>query len=353
MPSGHGYDRAGMGRGQQDWNRFGARMFFRFLMLVMVGLVAIGALGAVLFESVSWWAGLIIVLLVWLVLFGVGRGIRRNFVPARELIRAAGALADGDYTARAQAPESPAMRPAVESFNEMARRLEQADAQRRRLLADLGHELRTPLTVVRGEIEAMLDGVHRPDAEHLDLLLGEVAVMERLLEDLRTLSLAEAGALALFREPTDLAALVGDVGDTHRRSADEAGVVVVTRLDPTIGDVNVDPVRIREVVSNLVVNALAAMPDGGALTLRTREVGDEVVIEVEDTGVGIDAALVDTVFDRFQKGATSPGSGLGLTISRDLVEAHGGTIEMSSEPGVGTQVRVTLPITPAAHARHA
>lgn len=331
------------GQGQQAWNQFGARMFFRFLMLVAVGLVAIGALGAVLFGSVSWWAALVIVLLVWLVLFGVGRGIRRNFVPARDLIRAAGAVAEGDYSARAATPSSPAMAAAVDSFNQMASRLEDADAQRRRLLADLGHELRTPLTVVRGEIEAMLDGVHRPDREHLDLLLDEVAVMERLLEDLRTLSLAEAGSLALYREPVDLNALVGDIAAAHRRSADDAGVVVVVRLDPAIGQVEADPVRIREVVSNLIVNGLDAMPDGGALTLRTHAAGAAVVIEVEDTGVGIHEDDLDSVFDRFRKGDGSAGTGLGLTISRDLVEAHGGSIAVKSEPGTGTAVRVELP----------
>lgn len=235
------------------------------------------------------------------------------------------------------------MRPAVDSFNQMASRLEDADIQRRRLLADLGHELRTPLTVVRGEIEAMLDGVHRPDREHLDLLLGEVAVMERLLEDLRTLSLAEAGSLALYREPTDLNALIGDVAEAHRRSADEAGVVVAVRLDPDVGEVDVDPVRIREVVSNLVVNGLDAMRDGGAMTLRTQATSPGVAIEVEDTGLGIPEDDLDSVFHRFHKGAASAGTGLGLTISKDLVEAHGGTITLRSQPGAGTTVRVELP----------
>jgi signal transduction histidine kinase len=317
-------------------------MFLRFLMLVAIGLVAIGALGAVLFGSVSWWAALVIVGLMWLVLFGVGRGIRRNFLPARDLIRAAGDLAEGDYTARAASPSSPAMAAAVDSFNQMASRLENADLQRRELLADLGHELRTPLTVIRGGIEAMLDGVHRPDTEHLDLLLGEVGVMERLLEDLRTLSLAEAGSVVLHREPTDLNDVIGDVAEAHRRSADDAGVVVVIELDREVGEVDVDPVRIREVVSNLVVNALDAMPDGGALTLRTQAVSKGVAIEVEDTGVGIHEDDLDSVFDRFHKGEASSGTGLGLTISRDLIEAHGGKIAMRSEPGAGTTVRVEL-----------
>jgi len=235
------------------------------------------------------------------------------------------------------------MRPAVESFNEMATRLEMADTQRRQLLADLGHELRTPLTVVRGEVEAMLDGVHQPDAEHLDLLLGEVVIMERLLEDLRTLSLAEAGALTMHPEPTDVGDLVIDVADAHRRAATAAGVEIETHLDPGVGELDLDPVRMREVISNLVVNALAAMPDGGTLLLSTESTDHGMRLQVRDTGVGIDPAALPTVFDRFQKGAASSGSGLGLTISRDLVEAHGGELSMSSTMGAGTTVLVELP----------
>jgi len=333
----------GSGEGQQTWNRFGQRLFFRFLLLTVTGLVALGALLAALIGSVDVRAALMAVVLVWLLLMIIGRGIRRTFVPVRELIRAAGALADGDYSARADAPASPAMRPAVESFNEMATRLEMADTQRRQLLADLGHELRTPLTVVRGEVEAMLDGVHQPDAEHLDLLLGEVVIMERLLEDLRTLSLAEAGALTMHPEPTDVGDLVIDVADAHRRAATAAGVEIETHLDPGVGELDLDPVRMREVISNLVVNALAAMPDGGTLLLSTESTDHGMRLQVRDTGVGIDPAALPTVFDRFQKGAASSGSGLGLTISRDLVEAHGGELSMSSTMGAGTTVLVELP----------
>ena len=339
----YGPPRTGVGEGQEAWDRFGRRMFGRFLLILATGLVAIGAVLAIFFNSVDVGAAVGAVLVVWLVLVIVGRGIRRAFGPARDLIRAAGALADGDYTARARTPASRSMRPAVRSFNQMATRLELADAQRRQLLADVGHELRTPLTVVRGEVEAMLDGVHRPDSEHLDLLLGEVVVMERLLDDLRTLSLAEAGALALHREPTDLGALVAEVADAHRRSAAAAGVVIETEVDETVGELDLDPVRIREVVTNLVVNALSAMPGGGTLTLRIATADASAILEVRDTGVGIDPDDLPVVFDRFQKGEASVGSGLGLTISRDLVEAHGGEISVTSEPGVGTSVQVVLP----------
>jgi two-component system OmpR family sensor kinase/two-component system sensor histidine kinase BaeS len=290
------------------------------------GLVAV--VGIVLFTP----------LVLFAVMAAVFTAVRGTWWPVRELIRAAGALADGDYSARVPAARSRAMQPVVASFNDMARRLESADEQRRQLLADLGHELRTPLTVIRGELEAIGDGLHQPTEENLSLLLAEVEVMERLLEDLRTLSMIEAGSLALHPEPTGIDVLLNEVADGHRRRADELGVAVTVAADPI--ELVVDPVRIREVVSNLVVNALRAMPEGGGLVLRAKRSGRGAVIEVSDTGVGIGDA--ELVFERFHKGEESEGSGLGLTISRDLVRAHGGSISMESEPGRGTTVRVDL-----------
>jgi two-component system sensor histidine kinase BaeS len=320
-------------------------MFAGFVLFLVMLVLFVAVVATVLVQaiSVTWLAVVLAPIVVFVLAALVVRFVIRTWLPVRRLIDAAGNLADGDYSVRVESVASPTIRPVVASFNQMAWRLEQADEQRRRLLADVGHELRTPLTVVRGEIEAMLDGVHQPDEPHLELLLEEVAVMERLLGDLRTLSLAEAGALALHAEPTDLAALIADVGEAHRRSADERGVRITVDVSDTSGDLLVDAVRIREVLTNLVVNALRAMPDGGALVLRGRSTADRVIVEVGDTGSGIEADDVDEVFERFRKGSTSSGSGLGLTISRDLVEAHGGTIALESAPGVGTTVRVTLP----------
>ena len=322
-----------------------------FVLLMAVGLVVLGAVLAALIGSVDLSAAVaaavLIILLVAAIGLLIGTFVRRTVVPVRGLIAAAGAVADGDYTARATTTSSSTIQPVVSSFNEMAERLEQADTQRRRLLADLGHELRTPLTVVRGEIEAMIDGVHQADAEHLQLLLEEVTVMERLLGDLRTLSLAESGALALHPESTDLSNLVADVAVTYRRVAAEAGVTIETDLDPAIEDLWIDPVRIREVVTNLLVNALNAMPDGGTVQLATRDLPDEgAAVEISDTGIGIPEAELDAVFDRFHRGPTSTGSGLGLTISRDLIAAHGGTLDVVSTGSSGTVVRLILPRQP-------
>ncbi len=331
--------------GAEAWRGFARRMFIAmiFFFLFVSGLVwLLVFIASKLFSS---WPAFLLLAPVVLFVFGslVARSGWRTWRPVRSLIDAAGRLADGDYAARATPSGSAASRRVVDSFNEMAKRLETADEQRRQLLADLGHELRTPLTVIRGEIEAIVDEVHEPDPEHMQVLLDEVAVMERLLEDLRTLSMAEAGALALHPESVDLAALVGDAVDGYRRLADSQAVAISIAADD-VGEVLVDPVRIREVIANLTVNALRAMPDGGALRVTVRQVDGEAMIRIKDTGIGIPAEDQGEVFERFRKGSTSAGSGLGLTISRDLVEAHGGSISIFSEVAVGTTVEVRLPI---------
>jgi signal transduction histidine kinase len=332
--------------GGAAWRGFRKRIFIGFVlfMLFVIGVLAlVGVLLAALFRTAA--AVITTPVIIGVVALLGLRWAFRTWGPIRELIGAAGSLADGDYATRVPVQGSPAVRRVGASLNEMAERLEEAETQRRRLLADLGHELRTPLTVIRGEVEAMLDGVHQPDPRHLELLIDEVEVMERLLEDLRTLSLAEAGTLALHPEPTDLNVLVADVADGYRRVAGEDGVEVIVQLDERIPEAEIDPVRIREVVTNLVVNALRAMPDGGTLTLTlTTLAGREAVtIEVADTGHGIDPDELPKVFDRFHRSPGSPGSGLGLTISRDLVRSHGGTLTLDSRPGEGTVATVTLP----------
>ncbi len=327
--------------GGEAWRGFGRRIFFGLIFMFVFFGFALWLLIRAITSVVASPSSFVFVPLILFFLIAVPI---RTWRPVRRLISAAGRLADGDYSARVTPTGTSSSRRVMKSFNEMARRLEDSDEQRRRLLADLGHELRTPLTVIRGEMEAIVDGVHDPDPEHMELLLEEVAVMERLLEDLRTLSMAEAGALALHPEPTDLVALVTEATESHRRTAEAQAVAVAVDGAIDVGEVFVDPVRIREVVSNLVVNSLRAMPDGGALMLRVQLEAKEAVIRVTDTGIGIAADDLEPVFERFHKGSSSAGSGLGLTISRDLVEAHGGSISISSDIGTGTTVELRLPL---------
>lgn len=320
-------------------------------MLAIAGLFAVPlAAGIVLTTTFAGWTSLAVAAVLWsaIVIVGVllSRFAFRSFRPIRELISSTGRLADGDYSARVSAAASPAMRPLISSFNQMAERLEVSDELRRRLLADVGHELRTPLTIVRGELEAMADGVRELDQEQIRVLLGDVETMERLLDDLRLLSTTEAGMLRLELEPTDLGELVDEVIDRFRGQAADLSVQL-SSVVPSGLEANVDPHRVSQVIANLVANALRAVSAGDDVVVTVGEAqlsGDPAgTIEVRDTGRGIPPDRIDAIFDRFQKGADSNGSGLGLTISRDLVHAHGGTIEIETELGRGTTVTVTVP----------
>jgi len=230
------------------------------------------------------------------------------------------------------------------SFNAMAERLDRSRTTRQAMLADVTHELRTPLTVIGGGLEAMLDGVHPMDEDHIAPLLAETAVMDRLLDDLRTLSLAEAGALPLHREPADLVGVASDAVGAQRALAAAKGVRLGLDGDPAL-DASVDPVRFREIVTNLLTNAIRHTPKDGSVQVTVRAVRGEAVLEVRDSGEGIPAADLPHVFDRFQRRSDSGGSGLGLTIVRDLAAAHGGSVEADSAgEGRGATFRVRLPI---------
>ena len=189
----------------------------------------------------------------------------------------------------------------------------------------------------------MVDGVYPADEAHLEPVLDETRVLSRLIDDLRTLSLSEAGALRLHREPTDLEALLAEVVASHRASAEETGV----QLDLEVSDLTpilVDAARIRQVVANLVANALRFTPAGGRILLTAFASDDAVTIRVSDTGRGMEPDDVEHAFDRFYRSPGSSGSGLGLSIARNLVEAHGGHIGLTSEPGRGTTVEVVVPV---------
>ena len=270
----------------------------------------------------------------------VGRAVR----PLASIADATERLADGEPDVRVEVGGPGAVRRLGASFNAMAERLDRSRSDRQALLADVTHELRTPLAVIGGNVEAMLDGIHPRDDAHLAPILAETAVMSRLLDDLRTLSLAEAGALPLHREQVDVRRLLDDVAAGHEAAAREAGITLEVAGGPSIL-LDVDPVRIREVVANLVVNAVRHTPRGGSIRLSAASGGASIELTVSDTGDGIPPADLDRVFDRFERRADVGGSGLGLTIARDLVAAHGGTIAAESDgiAGHGTTIRVRLP----------
>jgi two-component system sensor histidine kinase BaeS len=291
--------------------------------------------------------GVLLVLLVGLAALSYGiRLVRGIGPPLGELVDAAGRVESGDYAVRVpddqRGPSE--LRDLGRAFNTMTARLESDDARRRRLLADVGHELRTPLAVIQGHLEAMLDGVYPVDEAHLRPILDESRVMARLIDDLRTVSLAEAGALPLHREPTDVAIVVAEVARSFQPRGEAAGVRVVAETPDDLPLVDLDPIRVREVVANLVDNGIRYAGPGGTVRITVTEAGRSIAVGVADTGPGIAPELLPSVFDRFAKSAESRGSGLGLAIAKAIVEAHGGRIGADSPPGGGTRIRFDIPI---------
>jgi signal transduction histidine kinase len=253
-------------------------------------------------------------------------------------------VAGGDYEARVIERGPPPIRAIARALNTMVARLRDHDRQRRDLMADLAHELRTPLTVMQGKLEGLIDGVYRPDPGQLTQLLEETHVLSRLVEDLRTLALSESGALKLQRESVDLGDLARDVGHAFGGDAAARHVTLTIDAPADLAPIDVDRLRIREVLTNLVANALRHTPAQGSVTVRVVPGGNGgQTVDVEDTGRGMSSEEISRAFDRFYKGSDSRGTGLGLTIARSLVTAHGGEIRASSAPGGGTTITFTLP----------
>jgi len=280
---------------------------------------------------------------VAIALFGVFIfAIRRFGVPFGSIVEAANRIADGDYSARADAHGPPSIRAVSTAFNSMASTLEVQDRQRRQLMADIAHELRTPLSVVQGRLEGLLDGVYARDDEQLERVLEDTRMLSRLVEDLRTLAHAESGMLALNKEPTDLTALVEDAASTMASEASLRHVSLKTDIPADAPLQQVDQLRIREVLLNLLSNALQYTPAGGTVTVSAAFENGRATIAVQDTGSGIGKEQLPKIFDRFHKGASSTGSGLGLAIARNLVLAHDGQITAESEVGKGTKIVFTV-----------
>ncbi len=332
-------------RGQFRRNPFFRRMgcmfvlfnlFILSIVFVVVGLIA-ETLGFVHFpfHAIRFIVplGIIFVVAIVAVAFVAAYNLRRLSRPLDDLLAASNRVAEGDYSARIEEQGPPEARAVARTFNSMAERLQATDRQRRDMLADVTHELRTPLTVIRGEVEGMLDGVYPADESRLRSILDETQLMSRLVDDLRTLAMAEAGALQLRREPTDVAELILETVSAHRSVMEAQGVRIESSLAPA-PSADVDPLRVREVLSNILTNALRHTPSGGQISVTYA--GGE--ISVSDTGSGIAPEILPHIFERFYKSSDSGGMGLGLSIAKYLVEAHGGAIRAEHADGGGTRI---------------
>jgi signal transduction histidine kinase len=336
--------------------RFGC-MFGLLFSLVVIGGIAIIWLALNVLSGISLPGGALAVIralgvgIVLLAIAGITfalRSLRAAAAPLGSMLEAAERVAGGDYSLRVAESGPGEVRALIRSFNTMTERLQVADEQRRNLLADVSHELRTPLTIIQGNLEGLLDGIYPADPHHINAILEETRVLSRMIDDLRTLSMAESGALQLQLEATDLVDLVHEVAQSFQTQAVAANIALQVEVQSLLPDLEIDPTRIREVLANLLSNALRYTPNGGRIQINCGFGGehqDRVQIAVSDSGPGVSAQGLPHIFDRFYKSSDSHGSGLGLAIARSLVVAHGGEISASSESGRGTTVRFTLPIS--------
>ncbi|MBN1582611.1 MAG: HAMP domain-containing protein [Anaerolineae bacterium] len=273
---------------------------------------------------------------------------KRIVAPLRALAAAARHIAGGDLSQRVPVTSQDELGDVAVAFNMMASELEQQHELRRRAMADIAHELRTPLSVLQIDLESIEDGLTEPTAEVIAGLQQEVALLNALVGDLRTLSLAEAGELRLDVQTVDVRELVENTGARMRGAAQDKGIVLTTDLPTQSLFVAGDVQRLTQVLLNLLSNALRYTPLEGKITVSAEQVADEVRVSVQDTGEGIPVDELPFVFERFYRtdharGRDTGGSGLGLTIARSLIEAHGGRIWAQSQEGLGSTFTFVMP----------
>ncbi|MGH2484909.1 MAG: sensor histidine kinase [Ktedonobacterales bacterium] len=284
-----------------------------------------------------------------LVALALGIVLARSLTrPVREITSALRAMAGGDLAQVVPVRSRDELGELSSAFNKMSADLALANNQRRQMTADIAHDLRTPVTVIGGYLEALRDGVLPPTPERFAILHAEAQHLQGLIEDLRTLSLADAGELALNPRPVASRGLLERITAAYQHQADQQSVALTVEAPDGAPPLVVDVARMVQVLSNLVGNALRYTPAGGAITLSAAALPDGTRLQVRDTGAGIAPETLPRIFDRFYRADAARsdgqgGSGLGLAIARALVEAHGGTITAQSEPGHGATFTIRLP----------
>lgn len=301
----------------------------------------------------------------------IGRNIRRTFTmvlsvggsvgvvvgilfsrtltrPLDKLRDAAQAIQKREYQTRVPEEGTQELVAVAQSFNSMAAELEKAEELRRNLLSDVAHELRHPLHIINGNIEAMADGIFPMDADGLARIQNQSTLLTKLIDDLHELAQAEAHQIVLDQRPVHIGALVDQIVNSFQPEADSKQIKLNVELLGKLPELNIDPERIRQVIFNLLSNAVRYTPENGQIKVSAEQVESQVEIRVKDNGVGIDPADLPHVFDRFYRtdkarNREKSGSGLGLAIVKALVEAHGGTVSVQSTGvGQGTLFIVSL-----------
>ncbi|HUI88542.1 MAG TPA: ATP-binding protein [Anaerolineales bacterium] len=268
--------------------------------------------------------------------------------PLKDLIKATRDVAQGNLEREVPVRSKDELGDLTKSFNQMSSQLKQSRDLRRNMTADIAHELRTPLSIILGHTEALSEGKLSPVPETLDIIYDEAKRLSLLVEDLRTLSLSEAGELTLTLQPVSPNDLIDRIAGAYEPKARSVNISLETNTAVGLPDINADSHRISQVFGNLMENALRYTPAGGRIKLSARSVSDGIEFRVQDSGPGIAEADVPYIFDRFYRGdksrsRTDGGSGLGLAISKSVIQAHGGRIWAESTLSEGTTIVFVLP----------
>ena len=268
--------------------------------------------------------------------------------PIRELTQATHAVSEGDLSQQVPVRSKDEIGELARAFNKMSTELSRSVNTRKQMTADIAHELRTPLSLILGHAEAVHDGVLQPTVENFEIIREEATRLEHLVNDLRTLSLADAGELSISTQVFEPQRLVLEVASLYQHRAQRKDIAIETDLGSRLSNIEVDPGRMTQVLTNIVDNALRHTPAGGRILLAAKETADFVELSVQDSGPGLQAEELARIFERFYRVDPSRqredgGSGLGLAIAKSIVQAHGGQLSAESEAGQGLKVIVSLP----------
>jgi signal transduction histidine kinase len=274
--------------------------------------------------------------------------------PIRELTQATHAISEGDLSQQVPIRSDDELGELAKAFNKMSNELSRSVNARKQMTADIAHELRTPLSLILGHAEAVHDGVLPPTRENFEIIREEATRLEHLVNDLRILSLADAGELSITPQVIEPERLLQEVAALYQVETQRKNIELELDIALPLSTVEVDPGRMTQVLTNILDNALRHTPEGGKIILSAREVNDQVELAVQDSGPGLKAEDLGRIFNRFYRADTSRqrdsvipgGSGLGLAIAKSIVQAHGGQVSAVSEEGKGLKVIITLPKSP-------
>ena len=271
--------------------------------------------------------------------------------PIRELTRATHAVSEGNLSQQVPIRSDDELGELARAFNKMSAELSRSVNARKQMTADIAHELRTPLSLILGHAEAVHDGVLPPTRENFEIIREEAARLEHLVNDLRTLSLADAGELSISLQTVEPQRLLQDLASTYHYQAQRKNITLDLDISRSLPNIEVDPGRMTQVLTNILDNALRHTPEGGRIILSARESLTYVELAIQDSGPGLKKEDLERIFDRFyrtdvsrqREGAFPGGSGLGLAIAKSIVQAHGGQVSAEGEEGKGLKILIALP----------